>query len=126
MRTLDAEHCMQIFQTGKSWLPHHVTRRGLCRDLATGNGNERKWSSAGGNITVCLDLQRRNVQTDLKECSHTSPSLPHCPMFGISQAASLHHFYTALQLQLSTMKGSASNQHTVSRALEAGFGAILN
>ena len=68
---------MQIFQTGKSCLPHHANRRGPCRDLATGNGNERKWSSAGGNITVCLDLQRRNVQTDLKECSHTSPSLPH-------------------------------------------------
>ena len=117
---------MQIFQTGKSCLPHHATRRGLCRDLATGNGNERKWSSAGGNITVLCDyLQWRNVQTDLKECSHTSPSLPHCPMFGISQAASLHHFYTALQLQLSTMKGAASNQ-TVSRALEAAFGAILN
>ena len=74
---------------------------------------------------LCDYLQRRNVQTDLKECSHTSPSLPHCPMFGISQAASLHHFYTALQLQLSTMKGAPSNQ-TVSRALEAAFGAILN
>ena len=47
---------MQIFQTGKSCLPHHATRRGLCRDLATGNGNERKWSSAGGNITVCLGV----------------------------------------------------------------------
>ena len=26
---------------------------------------------------LCDYLQRRNVQTDLKECPHTSPSLPH-------------------------------------------------